>query len=359
MKTDNKTIAMIESIPSFDTYSKYSHTLARMFKHSSLKNLLHSLKHPRHFNNKEFSQFIQSTSPDKRQFDMAAFEKALSSQADLSHNMRSSLLRKRNETDIINNSTNADSNQHPIRNNKRRLPPLNDIPDPCHYNPNYNAIYRKIPSAIISHPSSSSPSSSFVHNKQSTITYDNNNKHSIINTSIISRSPSPKKRKVFDTEISESLPSNNKNALPPIDYFGKNHALRFESYPNRKSIVVPAVNDKVSYLEPVDYSKKENKAVDFKKMKKRGVFDLIYAQQLYTPGLNYYQPKYKVVEKNSPMISFSTRNVPELTKGFKVQKLWRSYDVLTEYQVVKECNEIRKEDMKVKGKEGFKGNGCV
>ena len=328
MKTDNKTIAMIESIPSFDTYSKYSHTLARMFKHSSLQNLVHSLKHPRRFDNKEYSQFTQSSSQDKRhsiQFDMAAFEKALSSQPDVP--------RTRNETDIHTTTT----KHQPIRNNKRKLPPLNDIPDPCHYNPNYNAIYRKIPSAIISHPSQPSP----LRNKQSTITYDNDNKYNVITTSgVLSRSPSPKKRKVFDTEISESLPTLNNNVLPPIDYFGKNHALRFESYPSRKSMVVPAMNDKVSYLEPIDYLKKKNKALDFKKMKHRGMFDLIYAQQLYTPGLNYYQPKYKVVEKNTPMISFSTRNVPELTKEFKVKQLWKSYDVLTEYQVVKECNEI-------------------
>lgn len=345
MKTDNKTISMIESIPSFDTYSRYSHTLARMFKHSSLQNLVYLLKHPRRFANKEYAQFTQNPPPDKRhsiQFDMAAFEKALASQNDHSHT--------RNETDIHNITP-------PTRlTTKRKLPPLNDIPDPCHYNPNYNAIYRKIPSAIISQPSPP-------RNKQSTISYDSNNRYNIINTSIASsssRSPSPKKRKVFDTEVSESLSSSaavgaaGSNRLPPIDYFGKNHALRFESYPSRKSLVVPAMNDKVSYLEPVDYLKKRNKAVDFKKMKQRGTFDLIYAQQLYTPGLNYYEPKYKVVQKNAPMISFSTRNAPELSKEFKVKQLWKSYDVLTEYQVVKECNEIKEEDEETKSKNKMK-----
>ena len=332
MKTDNKTIAMIESIPSFDTYSKYSDTLSRMFKYSSLKNLLHSLKHPRHFIDKEFSQFTQSISPDKRhsiQFDITAFEKSLSSH-------HSNLKRTRNKTDIHNTASASASAKHlPLRNNnKRKLPPLNDIPDPCHYNPNYNAIYRRIPSVIISHTVNNN-------NKQSTITYDNNN----TTNNVISRSPSPKKRKVFDTEISESLTStNNNNALPPVDYFGKNHALKFELYPSRKSMVVPAKNDKVSYLEPIDYLKQKNKAVDFKKMKHRGMFDLIHTQQLHTPGLNYYKPKYNVIEKNAPMISFRTRNnVPELTKEFKVKQLWKSYDVFTEYQIVKECNEINKE----------------
>ena len=345
MKTDNKTIAMIESIPSFDTYSKYSDTLSRMFKYSSLKNLLHSLKHPRHFIDKEFSQFTQSISPDKRhsiQFDINAFEKSLSSHH---HNIK----RTRNKTDIhninINTATTSASAKHlPLRNNnnnnhKRKLPPLNDIPDPCHYNPNYNAIYRRIPSVIISHTVNTVNNSC---NKQSTITYDNNNNNNTTTNGVSSRSPSPKKRKVFDTEISESTTTNA--LLPPVDYFGKNHALKFELYPSRKSMVVPAKNDKVSYLEPIDYLKQKNKAVDFKKMKQRGVFDLIHTQQLHTPGINYYKPKYNVIEKNAPMISFRTRNnVPELTKEFKVKQLWKSYDVFTEYQIVKECNEINKE----------------
>ena len=62
---DNKTIEMFESIPTFETYSKYSQTLARMFQRASFKNLLYELRHPRRFNSPEYSQFKQSTSPEK------------------------------------------------------------------------------------------------------------------------------------------------------------------------------------------------------------------------------------------------------------------------------------------------------
>ena len=41
---DAKMIEMFDSIPKFETYSKYSQSLARMFKHSSLNNLLNELK---------------------------------------------------------------------------------------------------------------------------------------------------------------------------------------------------------------------------------------------------------------------------------------------------------------------------
>ena len=37
---------------------------------------------------------------------------------------------------------------------KRNLPPLNDVPDPGRYNPNYDAIFKKAPSAIMYVPSS-------------------------------------------------------------------------------------------------------------------------------------------------------------------------------------------------------------
>ena len=62
---DAKMIEMFDSIPKFETYSKYSQSLARMFKHSSLNNLLHELKYPKRFHNKEFlDDFSERNSPD-------------------------------------------------------------------------------------------------------------------------------------------------------------------------------------------------------------------------------------------------------------------------------------------------------
>jgi hypothetical protein len=47
---DNKVIEMFDSIPKFETYSKYSQTLGRVFKNSSLNSLLRDLKNPKTFN---------------------------------------------------------------------------------------------------------------------------------------------------------------------------------------------------------------------------------------------------------------------------------------------------------------------
>ena len=246
---------------------------------------------------------------------------------------------------------------------KRNLPPLNEVPDPCRYNPNYDAIYKKVPSVIMSVPSSQTSRKLKDHvNANNNIKTNNiitTNERSMSEISL-SRSSSPKSRnnnnnnsnKIFQTEISVSSSSQSnhkrKTVLPPVDYFGKNHALRFDQYPNRKSIVMPVLNERISYLDPIDYSKQVNKAVDFRKMRNRGQFDLINTSHLHTPGLNYYQPKYALVEKTSPHISFSPRSKPEPSRKFLVKQIMKSYDVPFEYQVIKECNTIKLSDDDVK-----------
>lgn len=58
---DYKTIEMFESIPKFETYSKYSQTLSKKFKHASLKTFLHDLKNPQHSTSHQFNQFTRNT----------------------------------------------------------------------------------------------------------------------------------------------------------------------------------------------------------------------------------------------------------------------------------------------------------
>lgn len=60
---DAKMIEMFDSIPKFETYSKYSQSLSRMFKHNSLQNLLNELKHPKRFHSKEFLDDFSEKNP--------------------------------------------------------------------------------------------------------------------------------------------------------------------------------------------------------------------------------------------------------------------------------------------------------
>lgn len=53
-----------------------------------------------------------------------------------------------------NVKTETDHAQKPPRYNiKKKLTNLSEVPDPCHYNPNYNSIYKKIPSVKMVKPS--------------------------------------------------------------------------------------------------------------------------------------------------------------------------------------------------------------
>ena len=233
---------------------------------------------------------------------------------------------------------------------KRNLPPLNDVPDPGRYNPNYDAVYKKAPSIKIYVPSSITPRESKhkVSNDNNIITNNervNINENSLSRSSSKSRNINNNSNKIFQTEISisSSSQSNNKRKtlLPPVNYFGKNHTLRFDQYSNRKSIIMPVLNERLSYLDPIDYTKQNNKAVDFRKMRQRGQFDLINKSHLYTPGSNYYQPKYTLIEKTSPHILLSPRSKPEPSRRFLVKQIMKSYDVPLEYQIIKECNDIK------------------
>ena len=222
-----------------------------------------------------------------------------------------------------------------------------EVPDPWHYSPNYNSIYKKIPSVIIvkpfSHKRKPPLSQKETHTKSNTNhslnnshSNDNERKHNNNNTTTdddnsIPYSPVNKRNRVFETELSVSS-SRSKSLLPPVDYFGKNHALRFSQYPKRKSNIYPYISKQLTYIEPSVYSKYNNKAIDFRKMRKRGKFNLINSAHLQTPGFNYYEPKYDVIEKTSKKILFSPMKKPKPDKKFLVKQLWSSYNVPLEYQ---------------------------
>lgn len=257
---------------------------------------------------------------------------------------------------IPKKTENDSPSKQPYSLRKKFLPPLYEVPEPWHYTPNYNAIYKKIPSVIIVNPLSNkrkplrtqkeknnkSSSHSIDNSKENENELQHNTNTTDDNNNSTSNSPVKKRNKVFQTELSVSS-SRSKSLLPPVDYFGKNHALRFSQYPNRKSNIYPYISKQLTYIEPSGYSKNKNKAVDFRKMKKRGKFNLINSQHLYTPGFNYYEPKYEVVEKTAKKISFSPRKKFKPDKKFLVKQLWSSYNVPLEYQVIKECNSIQKE----------------
>ena len=115
-----------------------------------------------------------------------------------------------------------------------------------------------------------------------------------------------------------------------------NHALRFSKYIPRK-YNIPKVNKNVSYINPFNYIKPKNKtkSIDFDKMLQRNEKDFVYASCLKNPSFTRYNPKYTYVEKNKQVKLFNPEDMDEeKRKKFLMRKLWGSYKVGTEYQLI-------------------------
>jgi hypothetical protein len=106
--------------------------------------------------------------------------------------------------------------------------------------------------------------------------------------------------------------------------------MNFNSYSTRKNIFF----DKepfhiISYLKLHEYSTRP-KGINFSKVKERED----YIKKDNIPAVCYYTPKYDLVTKNYVRdVKFSPGK--NNSKKFKLQKLWRSYEVSAEYRIVK------------------------
>ncbi len=52
-----------------------------------------------------------------------------------------------------------------------------------------------------------------------------------------------------------------------------------------------------------------------------------------SPGICYYEPKYNLIENNHNILPFKVR-VNKNDPKYRIQKIWRSYNVYSDYQIV-------------------------
>lgn len=115
-----------------------------------------------------------------------------------------------------------------------------------------------------------------------------------------------------------------------------NHALKFSQYIWRKNYA-PQHNNNSSCdsRETISISPKKNikMAVEFNKMlTKHNIFSYL---PVNGPSIGIYNPKYDAVFKKSPDVLFGNqKNKAKLNKKFLLKKLWSSYKVTHEYQLV-------------------------
>jgi len=252
--------------------------------------------------------------------------------------------------------------------------------DPFKYNPNYDAIYKKIPYVRIVGPTEKDNNRNIKSSNSSTIKEYKNNKSknrvpSPLNTND-ANSNNSKDSYTIETNKNEEINNLNKSSdiksikLPIINtnnnkskIWESNHALRFSKYGNQR--VTKSENkygkkeeETGKSLNFIRYNsnnntnnnsnnryklnknnKKYNFSINFDKMMSRKGTDFINSSSLETPSFNKYTPNYDFVKHSPAKISFSYHNIDidHMTKKkYLLKKLLNSYNPDIQYHIIKD-----------------------
>lgn len=116
----------------------------------------------------------------------------------------------------------------------------------------------------------------------------------------------------------------------------KNHVMKFSQYSFRKDLHQDLKNklNILSYIDPY-VEKIQNKSPDFNKMSHRNENDLLNMNSVGNPSICYYEPNYNYVLKSPPKSDLKfTHSKKFYSRKYLVQKMWRSYNVSSDYKLV-------------------------
>ena len=337
---------IFESIPQNETYSRYNSTLEKIFKSQSLRYFINLYKKRRAMvlHKKENNDYTHNI------FNEDFLYKKMKDD-------------ENNIFDDVNNEESEKSDIKPEESNQELFKKLVELKrnkvtqslDPFKYHPNYNSIYRNIPSVRITKPTKilkTLPNENYKDRNKNKKLEKKLNKLLLteINNTFNEKSKQPKNRnnKTFDSLINFTEKNEKgKNNLPKLKVIQKNknmtlfqdrnnHALRFSKYLPRK-FVIPENNKNISYIGPFNYIKPRNKtkSIDFDKMLHRNGEELINKASLKVPSFGQYNPNYKWIDKDKNGYYFNPEEKEkEKHKKFLIKKICTSYHVNTEYEIV-------------------------
>ena len=337
---------IFESIPQNETYSRYNSTLEKIFKSQSLRYFINLYKKRRAMvlHKKENNDYTHNI------FNEDFLYKKMKDD-------------ENNIFDDVNNEESEKSDIKPEESNQELFKKLVELKrnkvtqslDPFKYHPNYNSIYRNIPSVRITKPTKilkTLPNENIKDRNKNKKLEKKLNKLLLteINNTFNEKSNQPKNRnnKTFDNLINFTEKNEKgKNNLPKLKVIQKNknmtlfqdrnnHALRFSKYLPRK-FVIPENNKNISYIGPFNYIKPRNKtkSIDFDKMLHRNGEELINKASLKVPSFGQYNPNYKWIDKDKNGYYFNPEEKEkEKHKKFLIKKICTSYHVNTEYEIV-------------------------
>ena len=370
-------IRNFEAISKYDIYSNYNAVLEKKFKDRSLKSFINSLKYNKI---KEKAPFLEEF---YKKYPYEFEEKKIPENED-------ELFLK------INNSNNLkEENEHKVKTDISKKNELRcsfstkiykepEYPDPFKYHPNYNSIFKKVPSFKIGpkksgiknlkkikglkdifQNSNNKDKYNLIYNNinlsdeenkiiNNMITIDSKNKYiTEPNTNNTENNNNKIKAKENDlnlplitsTNIVQDLKNDkNKNKNKTLEYNRDNHALRFSKYLPRK-IIFGSSNQQVSYVEPYDYKLDNKKTIDFSKMKSRNSKSILNTSSLDVPPVGKYYPKYTLVENNAKNVIFSPFGEKKYTKKNILKKMLGSYKVFSEYETIDNEKLFKNDDL--------------
>jgi hypothetical protein len=348
MANKNK-INSLELIEKKTIYSKYGENLNRIFKSRSLRSLIYELKNPK--------KFLPNQWAEAQEFNIKKKPKRNNEEnyTDIFNSMQNYLQKEKKKE----NHKIISPNKIKIK-NERDIIDKNGFMDPFKYNPNYNAISKNIPSVkmILTDKEKremKKKEESLKRNKQLKLVHsktesgDKKNKIllDIVDENNTSRNSSPKSKNNelpmitnVPKQKERSITVQNENKKKNIN-MKNNHAMRFSKYLSRKTNFTDRnVDNRMSYLEPYKYLDNKTKVIDFRKMSSRKPRDFINKAILENPSFNNYNPKFDLVEKKMAQVDFSPHINKKNSKKYLLKKLWGSYDVKADYQLV-DNNKLR------------------
>lgn len=339
---------IIESIPHNETYSKYNSTLEKIFKSQSLRHYINVYKNRRtmSFDKNEANDFNTNVFGDELLY------KKL--KEDEENNIFDDTNGENEKSEPKLEETKEDFWKKIVEMKKSKI---EYNLDPFKYHPNYNSIYKNIPSVKITEPTKTKlKEKSKDKNNYKKMEKKKMNKLLIteINHTFNEEKKQSKDRNnksfvninLTDTNIKKEiklpkLSGNPKNKNMTLITNRNNHAIRFSKYLPRK-FIIPDHNKNISYINPFNYIKPKNKtkSIDFNKMLHRNDKTLIYTSSLKTPSFCQYNPKYDWVDKDKCSIYFNPLQKNEKKhKKYLIKKICTSYNVNTEYEIL---NDLKK-----------------
>lgn len=357
MKRNKKIIKFLKSVRKFNSLSKYGESLEKLFKKNCVKGLIKSLNKQKVFTPESI---LDSKLEKKRPEDIYdnKDEENQNQKSLLDYNYKDYLKRKK---EIKMEKKKKGKEPWSINDRTPRIPMPKISYDLFKYNPNYDYLYKRVPSYTFD----KSPIKRKIFNKEIKVkpeinlktvnvkaSRNNKNINANVNKNFFHTQVNIKMNKkhlpLFNSiSCNSNLDINNKNKIKIIDrnstneeiklqktYDKSNHCFRFTDYSQRKPITLKKINDKVSYIEPYDYLKNKNILVNYKKMISRNDRNSIFTYDSNSPSMFKYSPKYDYIEPEQKKICFdpnSFRQTKEYKKNKIMKKILTSYDVSKDY----------------------------